>query len=425
MEIVADFTDGSTPMPEDNSGEQLSERELPPGVVGSPESQPEPPEGAMKGPDSLGDESGVPLHPGAPGNDETPEEPKAAPTNPLLALEQMDFSGLGTAEEREELPPQEEDPQGLTEPKGEDGDPPAIKTYTAEEVDSLKEEWAKEYKPEAQTEKDDVFANDMMRKLNDIVKAGGKIDNKFWEYQDIDFDSADLSKPDVAIEVLKAHLTDIENYTEEDADFILEEKYGLLGRNLDPNAFEEDVLAYNKEARRAKIDAMGKVGGLKEFQQSLMLPKEDPNNKREPAPEVQQDPRVVEAYVKGANEYLDNYDGFEYELTNDVKLNFTPTEEEMGNLRKVITEVEEHGNFFNNRYATKEGVDFDRFANEMHILDNLDSIFNEAFHQMSAIAREQMAKEDGISPTLRKGRTPSDGNEIPSMAQQILKNAKY
>jgi hypothetical protein len=350
-----------------------------------------------------------------------------APENPLEALSQLDFSGLDKGPDGTEDPEEEEikgkggqDP--LEKVVDGEGDP---ETFTAQQVEDLKAQWMEDMKSQAPQTDENIFANEQIKKLNEIVKAGGTIDNKFWEYQNIDFDAADLKNSDVVREVLKAHLTDISGYSDEDAEFLLEDKYPLLGKKLGEEAYEEDKLAHQKEGRKAKIEAAGKIKELKEYQKSLMLPKIDPNQQQAAPQAPQISPEDLAKYTADATAHIDDYDGFDFDLGKDVTLSFTPDEKDMGYIRSVVGDLNKQDTFFSDRYVENGEINYDKFQTEMHILNNLDGILKEAFQQMGAISREKMAKEDGISPQIRKGKPVNTGGEIKSMANQVLANMKY
>jgi hypothetical protein len=267
------------------------------------------------------------------------------------------------------------------------------------------------------------FANERMRKMNDYVAAGGEINERFWAYQDVDFANADLTKPESSIEILTANLIDIQGLSEEEAAFMIEDKYPALRRGASEDDDEDSKRAYDREVLKARIEAKGVLPGLKEFQDKLMLPKAQEAAPQPTQQEIQERDDKIAEYHKQAKDTVDNFDGFDFQLSDDVTLNFKATEENMGYVRELAESPEKQSTFLADRYVENGKVDMERFVTDMYILDNIDTIFKESANQLKTMGKEENINEEGVVPRLGTRRNSGSGDRMPSMAEQILRNA--
>lgn len=266
-------------------------------------------------------------------------------------------------------------------------------------------------------EKQNPFYNEQIEKLNEMVKNGIPLTAKTFEYQSLDFDGIDLSDIGNAIDILERELADVQNHSADEVEFIMQETYPSLYRDIDEDD-EAEVAQRQRDIMKAKINAKGVVGKLKEYQSKILLPQAKSTVSNEPTPEqVAAQKAAFAAYQQEAQQAVNSFKTFEFSVADGLALKIDVDEKSVGYAKELALNPQKQNTYFPDRYVKDGKRDIARMVRDLYILDNFDAIMKEALHQQQAIGEEKILKAEGISPTL-KNKGASTASTVKTPLQQ-------
>jgi len=244
-------------------------------------------------------------------------------------------------------------------------------------------------------EKTNVFANEQLRKLNDYVLNGGKIDKNFWDLQEKDYSQVDFTNDQSLMSVLKDKLMLVDGLTDREADRMIKKQYPTLsdkeGRD---SADEDDIL---DEMLALKTTVRGELPKLQEIQNRAALPKEDKEAQRRAQESLQ-------LYQAEADKALSGIDKFELKLTDGFAVNLAKDKETEKSLRNLILYPENQSSYFVDNYVKDGKVDFQRFAQDEFFRIHRERIVKTAFDQGVSYGKKEVIQKElrQENPTVQK-----------------------
>lgn len=330
------------------------------------------------------------------------ESLEAALANPISVAEEPAVNQA--AEEAQEAQPQtEETTEGVTEgvtkePTGEadpftlsedgtavfdlgteegEGDAPT------EDITSLKEQvkvLLKEREEASATPKLDPRLEKMQR----WIDQGKDINQSFWELQSKSYSDAAIKDPNQSLGILKDKLMYLDSLEVDEADYYIKKNFPLLYSG-DEDADEDDL---KDEQMKLRMEAKQALPKLKQLQEDVLMPQVDNGE-------------AQEAYNKQLNLYraessakLDEIESITFDVGAENPLGFSLKGGAKQQVKAVVTEPENQSTFFQKRYMDEKGVvNYQKFAKDVFVLNNLDGILKSTFQYGGNVTKKSMLQE--------------------------------
>jgi len=263
------------------------------------------------------------------------------------------------------------------------------------------------------------FENEESRKLFDLIKQGKVAEvRSILDKQDRleRLSQYDLSKPEQAADILKAHMR-FKNpeLTEQEVDYYINKKFRVPAKpqnNLDLtdeenaaalSAWQEQV---NDIHQDMVIQAKLVKPELVQFKSELILPDiekpVDPAAAEAQQKELQQWQSSRENYLKALESDFKNFNGFNVPYKDEdveYSVSFTPTEEEKTALKEELKDFNINEFFDKEWFDDKGNPKTNRIMSDLYFLKNRDKIFQKFVHE-SARQRLAALKKDRANITV-------------------------
>lgn len=261
-----------------------------------------------------------------------------------------------------------------------------------------------------------VFANEQIRKLNDYVLNGGKIDKNFWELQEKNYSEVDFKDDKSLLSVLKDKFMLLDGLTDSEANRMIQKQFAALSDK--ESADEDDIF---DEMIQLKSLVRSELPKLQEIQNKASLPKED----KEAARRAEESMKLYQAE---ADKALGGISNFKLNLSDDLSLNIAKDKETEKSLRNLILYPENQQRYFVDNYVKDGKVDFERFANDEFFRIHKERIVKTAFNQGVSkgeknILQKELRQEN--PQTQKSGDTQTDAKLWQEKLKQQFKNQVF
>lgn len=253
-------------------------------------------------------------------------------------------------------------------------------------------------------EKTNVFANEQLRKLNDYVLNGGKIDKNFWDLQEKDYSQVDFGNEQGLMSVLKDKLMLVDGLTDREAERMINKQYPTLSDKEGRDSADEDEVL--DEMLALKTTVRGELPKLQELQNRAALPKEDKEAQRRAQESLQ-------LYQAEADKALSGIDKFELKLADGFSVNIAKDKETEKSLRNLILYPENQSSYFVDNYVKDGKVDFQRFAQDEFYRIHRERIVKTAFDQGVSQGKKEVIQRElrQENPTVQKSNQSQNASD--------------
>lgn len=202
--------------------------------------------------------------------------------------------------------------------------------------------------------------------------------------------SAELDKDSsVASEIIKLSIKQKNpELTDDDAEFMFNEKYGLPSKpNIKDDELEDEYAVrlsdWEKKVsniqRQMVIEAKMAKPELLKLKSELKYPEISTLSSNEPTPEdLEQFGQIREGYLSVLNDEYKKFDGFKAQFKDEAveySVPYTISDEEKESLRTELEDFDADS-FFADRWFTKEGKpNINQMQSDLYLLKNRDKIF--------------------------------------------------
>jgi len=264
------------------------------------------------------------------------------------------------------------------------------------DVEKQKVEWQEANKPK------ETFFDERSAAIDAHLRTGGELDATFWKYQNNDLDKIDLSNTDVntAINLIKQELTDVQSYSDAEADLFIKRKYPDLYRGVDDED-DDGLERLNDDKTQVGMDVRKSLDSMKQFKEKVKLP--DATTVGPSAEDIALQEEAVRKYSTEATQAVSAFTKFDVDVNEDVRLEMLVGAEQTESLTQLISNPANLDAYFFNEYVDNGKTDFSRMASDLHFMKNRESIIKSIVTQAIAIGKEEALKASGKEPTLSKG----------------------
>lgn len=265
-----------------------------------------------------------------------------------------------------------------------------------EQLKELKAEWQEQNNKQTKT-----FFDERSEKIDNHLRNGGELDKNFWKYQTNDLDSIDLSKSTAndAIELVKQELTDVQGYSEAEAELTIKRKYPDLYRGVEEG--EEDERAterYDDDIIQVGMDARRSLESLKDYKAKVVIPTVQSNEPSQADIDKQRD--ALNQYKASAEKALDEFTKIDLQVSEDVSLEVLADSEFMGTMKELIVNPDKLDTYFFDNYVKDGNVDHKSMVRDLYISKNWEALLKSAVSQGITMGKEEALKETGKEPSL-------------------------
>lgn len=296
--------------------------------------------------------------------------------------------------------------------------------YSPEAFQQQQSEWDTKYKElESQlTANSNPFASEQIQKMNEFVKGGGDLDERFWRYQSMNIDEFNRKDKDQALFLLRESMA-LQDFDQDEINYKLKQAYPILFKSKDDLDLDDDEYTsrYNDTLLQMSIDAKSAANQLREYQQKVLLPKAqqvDPEVQRREQQRIQQQ---EQAYSSFANQKLSEFNQLQIKV-GDAAINIKVSEQAKNQINPVITDPKRHGSYITDKYLKEingeKVADVEQFVKDEFIVNNWESILKSVIQQAIAVGKNQYVKEDLKNTDLDTAKAHVS-NEPASIEAQI------
>ncbi len=284
--------------------------------------------------------------------------------------------------------------------------------YSPEDFEVKKAEWFEKNKVETPT------YSERAKKLIELDNAGIDINETVVKYSNADFDSVDLTDAGNAIDVLEQVLKDVDGFSQEQVDFLIQKDYGLLFKEIDEDNYDE-VTKHQEQIMSAQIEAKRALPKLKDFQQKVMLPpkQEIKVDNKPTAEQIEAQRQQMESYTANASKALNDFKSLDFNLGEDVNISLAATQENMGDVTSLVLDPMKQQSYFADNYLKEGEIDFQSLIRDRWIVKNFDTIVKELAVQYKAIGKDEILSDSGLSPDLTKNKQKAQTTSLTPMEQ--------
>lgn len=290
-----------------------------------------------------------------------------------------------TEEPKEEPKAEEPKVEPIVEPKVETPAEPAVET-PAEIIDWEARFKEKELEISKLTEelnkpKESEFANDYIKKLNEVAKSGIDFNEEFWQMQNLDLDKYSSSNKDDMLALMKLELkVSNKELTDAHVDRYFRKNYPALYDELltpEDRDYKDSMLDLDMDFRKARTR-------LAEYKSKIQLPTVNLEEREKQA-------KAQEEWIKNFNQSVktevSSYNEQPFKV-GDLELKFSVDNES----KKVIESMMiNNDKFFEPYFNEDRSVNIGKLKKDMLILSNFDKIIKMAHDQGVSSGREMIA----------------------------------
>lgn len=306
--------------------------------------------------------------------EEPKEEPKEQPVAETIKEEP-------TEQPKEE--PKAETPK--EEPKVEE---PAADNKWEEEKEKY-EAQIKELTEKAENKPELKFANERIKKLNDLAEGGVDIDSEeFWKMQALDLGKFNTSNVSDGVELLKLELkASNPDLTDAQVDRLVQRKY----KPLFDETFDKEDEEYKDAELDLTIDAKKAQTTLQKLKDEISLPKVDLSKRQEDEEREEEEKRQrASEFNNMIKEDVSEYSEQNFKV-GDVELKFTVDDTSKKMVEAAIVNSQ---TFFEDNYISEDGeFDLNGLKEDMLLLANKAKIFK-MFHDQGLSAGKESVVDD-------------------------------
>ena len=234
---------------------------------------------------------------------------------------------------------------------------------------------------EAKTAQEKVFANESIKKLNELAKSGVDVDSEeFWKWQTIEPSKFDTSSKEDALALKRLELK-VENPELNDSQIerLLKRSYKVLF----DGTYDENDEEYKEALEDLSIDAIAARKKVVEYKNKVQLPKVDLSQKEEQEKAAQQ---AREAFNRTVKEQVSSYAEQPLKV-GDVELKYLTDE----NSKKFLeSSLINNQTFFQDNYVKEGNVDFARLKRDLLIIHDFPKISKMILDQGISMGREEV-----------------------------------
>ena len=253
----------------------------------------------------------------------------------------------------------------------------------AEDVTSLKEQiktLLEEKERISATPKLDPRLEKMQRWLD----QGKDINQSFWELQSKNYDVSAIKDPQHSLGMLRDKLSYIDGLEADEVDHYIKKNFPL-SYSQDEDADPDDLKDEQMDLRVKVREALPK---LKKLQEDVLLPEVDNGKAQE------EQAKQINLYRAESNSRLDEIESITFDVGAETPLGFPLKGGAKQQVKAIVTEPENQQTFFQKRYEAEDGkVDYQKFARDVFVLNNLDGILKASFKYGGSVRAKEMLKE--------------------------------
>lgn len=324
-----------------------------------------------------------------------------------LSAEQEEQEVQQLAEQEQEHQEEQKEEQLAEQSSGE-----SIEEYKARvaEYESKMQEYENKLK-ESKFE----YANEQIRKLDELAKNGVEINEEFWKWQSLNIEGYDVKDKTQALELRRMELS-LENPDLEphEVERLLKRSYkALFDNEID---VEDDE--YLDALSDLSIDAKKSRAKLKEHKDNIQLPKVDLSKKEE---EQRLQKEAVDRFLEDVRTNVTNFKGFEIPLDEGLNINYNVEDPKAKEF--LQSAIANDTTFFRDNYVKEGKVDYGRLNRDLTIIRDFEKISKVIYQQGISKGKESIVK-DLENPSDKNAETIKDQDGISSFYSQLAQQLK-
>jgi hypothetical protein len=266
---------------------------------------------------------------------------------------------------------------------------------------------------------DKIFANESIKKLNDLAKAGIDVNSdKFWKWQAVDLDKITPDTVEGALTLKRLELeVEMPELNPAEIERLLKKQFS----DVMSGKFSPEDTEYQEALIDLQIAAKASRTKLRSHKESVTLPKVD-IQKQEAEKETAR--RNYEAYVLDVKKEVNAFTELPLKVDEKTELKFQADE---ATKKYIEASLVNHQTYLRDNYVSKEGVvDYARFNRDATILRNFDKISKMLVDQGISIGKELVAESlenSTVTPQGQKQEVTKTFEE--QVAEQFQKQRPY
>ncbi len=334
-------------------------------------------------------------------------EDKPAETTPATTPDKPEVKA-------EEVKPEVKAPETESSLKPEVKPEPKIETPPVKTFEQLLEERSegkyKNWDDVNNIIKQNPYADDKVKLINDYVKAGGTLE----DYLETQTQNFDTMSPREVMEY--SILRENPDLTDEEVEYELEKRYAVDKWKTNPEDYEGGIepkevriakIKYNRETEQARTE-------LKAFQKEWAIPQ-----KKEVEQPKAVDPKIQEQWNKDVKTAVDALQKVPLKISDTETFDYVVEEAERTELTKIANELFTDTGKFWNQFKTPEGkFDVKALSEAMFKIRNFEKAIMLASNQARTKGAEKVIKEE-IKNVEFKPEAKSTADKPKSMGDQI------
>jgi len=308
-------------------------------------------------------------------------------------------------EDSEEEESEEEDSEEEDSNEDEDNNSVDPDSFVKEETDgkysSFEELLEAANRGQEAVNEDEVFANEQIKKLNEIAKNGGDI-MEVLRFQSMGISELDPNKQGDALKLQKMRMMQDEGLSEREADMLLSRTY-----NFDPDTEEAEDIEFNelklkREAKKSKEWLEGKA-------KDLELPKvaDKTEDLEAKAKEQEVIDNSIKAYKNAVTDVVKEYKEEVFSLDKENSLTFALDSDGNKAVKALMENPESLWNAFRDDSGRTDMKALRTFATAV---TNFDGILKSSFNHGVSVGKEQVIKDNRNPERRNEKKSLSSGN---------------
>jgi hypothetical protein len=254
------------------------------------------------------------------------------------------------------------------------------------------------------------YANDTIKKLDELAKNGVEINEDFWKWQSLNIEGYDVKDKSQALELRRMELN-LEN-----PDLEPHEVERLLRRSykaLFDNDIDEEDDEYLDALSDLSIDAKKSRAKLTEHKDKIQIPKVDLSKKEE---EQRLQKEAYDRFLEDVRTNVTNFKGFEIPLDEGLNINYNIEDPKAKEF--LQSAIANDTTFLRDNYVKEGKVDYGRLNRDLTIIRDFEKISKVIYQQGISKGKESMVK-DLENPAEQNAETIKDQDQVSSLFAQI------
>jgi hypothetical protein len=254
------------------------------------------------------------------------------------------------------------------------------------------------------------YANDTIKKLDELAKNGVEINEDFWKWQSLNIEGYDVKDKSQALELRRMELN-LENPDLEphEVERLLRRSYKAL--------FDNDIDTEDDEYLDAlsdlSIDAKKSRAKLTEYKDKIQIPKVDLSKKEE---EQRLQKEMYDRFLEDVRTNVTNFKGFEIPLDEGLNINYNVEDPKAKEF--LQSAIANDTTFLRDNYVKEGKVDYGRLNRDLTIIRDFEKISKVIYQQGISKGKESMVK-DLENPAEQNAETIKDQDQVSSLFAQI------